>query len=490
MNTGTTSKRCGCRNPDTGKPWGSKCPKLRRGNSWNPNHGVWQYQIELPAHTDGRRRPLRRGGFANQSDAAEVLRQINEALAVCEPGETGDLTRVGDLIETAVNADHPIPAAADVRRRLYAAETFDSVPDVAELLKIFMTSRSKKIKPGTRRSYQGHIDNHLVPHLGRHRADRLRAGQIEAMYEAIEERNDRILVFRASPDPKKRLEVKGQRKVGLATQHRILATLRAAYNWAMKRGLVAVNPAKLVELASAKAPKKLVWTDERITEWKRTKKLPEGIMVWTPEQTGVFLDHLIACQDRLYALYHLISYRGLRRGEACGLHRTEYDKIGKKITIAWQITQLGWEPRLERPKTDDSYDDVPLDAETVAALDAHLVQQRRERLAAGPRWVETGLFFTTDIGKALHPADVTDHFYHRAAQAGLPPIGLHGLRHGAATINLAAGVDMKVVQDLLRHSSITVTSDLYTSVLPDLAFDAAEKAAARVPRKRHLKAVS
>jgi hypothetical protein len=153
----------GCRHPDTGKLWGSKCPKLRRGTSWNPNHGVWQYQIELPAHADGRRRPLRRGGFANQNDAAEVLRQINEALAVCEPG---DLTRVGDLIETAVNADHPIPAAADVRRRLYAAETFDTVPDVAQLLKMFMASRSKKIKPGTRRSYQGHIDKPSHPAPG------------------------------------------------------------------------------------------------------------------------------------------------------------------------------------------------------------------------------------------------------------------------------------------------------------------------------------
>jgi site-specific recombinase XerD len=65
-----------------------------------------------------------------------------------------------------------------------------------------------------------------------------------------------------------------------------------------------------------------------------------------------------------------------------------------------------------------------------------------------------------------------------------------GQRHGAATINLAAGVDMRVVQELLRHSSITVTSDLYTTVLPHLAFDAAEKAAASVPRQRHLKAVS
>lgn len=492
VKTGTTYKRCHCRHPDTGKPLGGNCPKLRRGNSWNPNHGVWQYQIELPRAANGRRRPLRRGGFASQTDAVTVLHKINEALAVADPGDTDDRIRIGDLIEYALNNERPVPDAAEVRRLIYAAETFDVDLTVAELLTMFIASRGKKVKPGTRRSYQGHIDNHLVPHLGRTRAKRLSAGLIEAMFEAIDERNERIALFRASRDPKKRLEVKGQRKVGLTTQHRILATLRSAYNWAMKRQIVGVgfNPAKLVELASARVPKKLVWTDERFSEWTRTGKVPDGIMVWTPEQTGAFLDHLMACEDRLYALYHLIAYRGLRRGEGCGLHRTDYDRTHKKITIAWQIVQHGWEPRLERPKTDDSYDDVSLDEGSITALDAHLRQQRRERLAAGSAWVETGLVFTTETGEALHPADVTSHFYFRAQQAGLPPIGLHGLRHGAATINLAAGVDMKVVQDLLRHSSITVTSDLYTSVLPDLALDAAEKAAARVPRKRRLTAVA
>ncbi|GAA4469788.1 tyrosine-type recombinase/integrase [Phytohabitans houttuyneae] len=97
--------------------------------------------------------------------------------------------------------------------------------------------------------------------------------------------------------------------------------------------------------------------------------------------------------------------------------------------------------------------------------------------------MQTGLVFTTPTGEALHPADVTDHFQHLARQAGLPPVRLHDLRHGAATLALAAGVDMKVVQAMLRHSSITVTADTYTSVLPDLARNAAEQTAAIVPRR-------
>src|SRR3954468_6776863 len=95
VNTGTTSKRCHCRHPATGKPLGGNCPKLRRGNGWNPNHGSWQYQIELPARADGRRRPLRRGGFTSQTEAGDVLQKIKEALGVCTPGDTDDLVRVG-----------------------------------------------------------------------------------------------------------------------------------------------------------------------------------------------------------------------------------------------------------------------------------------------------------------------------------------------------------------------------------------------------------
>ena len=65
----------------------------------------------------------------------------------------------------------------------------------------------------------------------------------------------------------------------------------------------------------------------------------------------------------------------------------------------------------------------------------------------------------------------------------LPPIRLHDLRHGAATLALAAGTDMKVISAMLRHSSIKITADTYTSVLPEVAREAAEAAARIVPRQ-------
>jgi len=92
------------------------------------------------------------------------------------------------------------------------------------------------------------------------------------------------------------------------------------------------------------------------------------------------------------------------------------------------------------------------------------------------------MVFTDTDGGELHPAAVTSRFRVLHTQAGLPPIRLHDLRHGAATTALAAGVDMKVVQAMLRHANITTTSNLYTNVLPEVAQAAAINIAAAIPR--------
>lgn len=78
---------------------------------------------------------------------------------------------------------------------------------------------------------------------------------------------------------------------------------------------------------------------ERILHWKRTGEKPSPVMVWTPEHIGFFLDHV--AEDRLYALFHLIAFRGLRRGEACGQKWADTSLDAGLITVAKQLVVNG-----------------------------------------------------------------------------------------------------------------------------------------------------
>ena len=100
--------------------------------------------------------------------------------------------------------------------------------------------------------------------------------------------------------------------------------------------------------------------------------------------------------------------------------------------------------------------------------------------------------FVAEDGAPLHPDFLTRRFHHLVGDSGLPPIRLHDLRHGAASLAHCAGVDLKTVQAQLGHNSIVLTADTYTSVLTDLLAYAAEAtarlvlaAAARNPGSSH-----
>ena len=298
--------------------------------------------------------------------------------------------------------------------------------------------------------------------------------------------------------------MKGRRTVGPATRQRIRATLRSAIGTYMKQhpGQLDVNVAALIDLPSGKRPRPLVWTEERVRGWqddfearlaaaratgKRVDVLdiyistprPSPVMVWTPAQTGVFLAY--ARRHRLYALYlyHLVVFRGLRRGETCGLRRTDLSLSTGIASVRWQITQLGWATDQGVPKSEAGERQVALDAQTTAVIRAGRRRQEKEKAAAADAWTDSGFEFTAEDGSPLHLAAVTGQFEQLAYLGGLPPIRLHDLRHGAASI--AAGHHMKVVQETRGLSSITIAADTYTSVLPELARQSAEDVAALVP---------
>jgi integrase len=324
---------------------------------------------------------------------------------------------------------------------------------VGQYLAEWLATKSD-VRRSTLRGYEQHITKYLEPGLGHLRLAELRVAHVaEALADVT------------SSD---------------ANRQRVRATLRTALNDAVRQGLIPTNPAALVKLPSGKRPRALVWTAERVERWKTTGEQPSPVMCWTPAQLGAFLD--AAAGDRLYALFHLIAHRGLRRGEACGLGWADVDLDAGRVTVRRQLVQLGWEVYEDAPKSDAGDRTIALDAGTVAALRTHRRAQVAERLAWGPAWQDSGKVFTREDGTPLHPATVTERFHALAAAGKLPPVRLHDLRHGAASLMLAAGVPAKVVQETLGHSTIGLTLDTYTSVYTEVAAEAAEAAAALVPR--------
>ena len=109
-------------------------------------------------------------------------------------------------------------------------------------------------------------------------------------------------------------------------------------------------------------------------------------------------------------------------------------------------------------------------ATAVALLKAQKASQAAERLRAGDQWTTTGLVFTTQFGTAVDPRNILRAVEIAARKAGIvKAVGVHTLRHSAANGWLEDGVHIKAVSDLLGHSSISVTGDIYGHTLDDAA---------------------
>jgi integrase len=221
----------------------------------------------------------------------------------------------------------------------------------------------------------------------------------------------------------------------------------------------------------------VVWTDDLIAEWRRTGIRPP-VAVWTATQTARFL---ASCREhRLYAAYHLIALRGLRRGEAIGLRWCDLDLDRGIGYICRQRVRLREQVLETAPKTETSIRLLTLDRTTVTVLRQH--RARQLAFCAATKSEPSGYVFTDLRGQPLHPEYLYYAFKKLTKQADLPPIRLHDLRHTAASLALEAGADLKVVSDQLGHSSIVLTADTYISVLPRLALKAAEATAKLVAK--------
>ena len=449
-------RACSCRDPETGRLLGKACPDLRS----KKGHGGWYARYEAPRDAEARRRRPRIGPYRTESECKDALLDV--------------LGRIG-------HGGH-----VDDRRTTFGE---------------YLTRRLRwweseaELKPSTLGSYREAVELYFRPGLGHVRLVDLRDHHFRDLYAAMRlinrsgqdaDRGDllrRLLSARSERDGKRI----STRPLSEARIKRIHAVGLSALADAVPHTLP-YNPAASVKPGGKRGARKrrpLLWTAPRVERWQQTGEIPAPVMVWTAAQCGAFLDSLEAstepkrAAERLYALFHVAAYFGLRRSELCGLMWWEVDLATRRI----HVRQAQVADALDSTKSDDSDRQIMIDAVTVAVLKAWRKAQLAERMAWGSAWTDCGRVFTREDGTPLRPAWVSVRFGTLAARAELPPIRFHDLRHGTATMLLAAGQPIKVISEILGHSTSAFTADVYTEVAEELADAAAAAIAAYIPRR-------
>lgn len=450
-------RECWCRGPD-GHPLGRGCPKLGQ-----KGHGAWYAQYEAPRGADGRRRRPRIGPYPTKKAATEALADA-----------------LGRVRQGAHIEDRRTTFGEYLARRLrwWQAEA--------------------ELKPSTLASYREAIDLYFRPGLGHVRLADLRDSHFRDLYAAMRAINRperapgssemlRRLTEARATAPHLPGRLASTRPLSDARIRRVHAVALSALSDAVPQTLP-YNPAAAVKLGGKRGGRRvrpLLWTEPRVARWRETGEIPAPVMVWTAAQCGAFLDSLEASEkpkrrtERLYALYHLAAYTGMRRSELAGLAWADLDLNRRRV----HIRQAQVEDALDSTKSAESDRQVAIDDGTVTVLRAWRKEQLAERVAWGPAWTDSGRVFTREDGTPLRPGWISQRFGALITRADLPPIRFHDLRHGAASMLLAAGQPPKVISDSLGHATVAFTMDTYTEVAEELADAAAEAIAAYIPRR-------
>jgi integrase len=395
------------------------------GSIYQTKDGRWRGQVDL-GWKDGKRD--RR--YLSGPTKAAVAKRMREALAKVDAG---------------------VPLSRDGRG-----------PSVAEWLDFWLQNISaRRVRATSLETQRAHIRNHLVPAFGKVRLRDLTPEHVEAMHTRLYDQG-----------------------LSGGTVLRVHVTLSRALKVAMQRDLVARNVCQLVDAPTAARP---VVTSLDRSQARKVLAAARGA--------------------RNAARWSVALGLGLRQGEALGLAWPNVDLEAGTLRVSQALARalyghgcpperpcgkrpkacpqaVGQPLRLEPPKSRAGERVVRLPAPLVEALRAHRVEQAKERLAAGSKWW-TGpeddpagswdLVFRSELGKPLQPKRDYEDWRALLATAGVPVVRLHDARHTAASLLLEMKVQPRVVMEVLGHSTIRLTLDTYSHVMPELEESAARQ---------------
>jgi integrase len=284
--------------------------------------------------------------------------------------------------------------------------------------------------PSTADGYGFIVRCHLIPKLGNIPLAKLLPAHLQSYYaEAL---------VNGRSDAKGGLSAKTVKH-----HHRVLSE---ALSHAVKWGLIARNVAQAVD-----PPK------------------PRRHEIQPPSIDGVLEILALARETKYRPVLEFMAGTGVRRAEALGLRWTDLDLDRGTAAIVQTLQRIqGKGLVFQQTKTRASRRSIKLDPDTVAMLREHRGSHLLRKLDLAEVYQDTGLVFPGPLGRPLDPSVLTHSFKKLARKAGLEGVRLHDLRHSHATVMLESGVNPKVVQERLGHSSISMTMDTYSHVMDGL----------------------
>jgi integrase len=300
---------------------------------------------------------------------------------------------------------------------------------VAKFLESWLESTRPTVRPRTFTRYEEYVRLHVIPELGSLTLARLSPQYLQRLYA-------------------NRLEA-GLSPTSVAHLH---AVLHRALEQAARWGLTPRNVAKLV-------------TPPRPSR--------REMATLSPEQARALLQ--TAEGDRLEALYVLALSTGMRQGELLALRWRDVELEGGSLQVRATLQRTHDGFQFAEPKTARSRRQVALTRAAADSLRRHRSRQLEERLQMGAAWEDNDLVFANEVGRPIEAGNLIRRSFHPLLQrAALPQVRFHDLRHTAATLALGKGVHPKMVAEMLGHSQIAVTLDLYSHVTPTMQRQAAD----------------
>lgn len=306
---------------------------------------------------------------------------------------------------------------SELRQGIYTKKDNITVSDF--MARYIETVAKNTLRPTTLEGNLGQIKNHINPTIGKIKLKDLRPDHIQSLYSQ-----------------------KLSQGLSRRTVQLLHVNLRTALKQAVKWGLVARNVTDFVQAPRPDKPSHTFFTKEQLNKFLESVK-----------------------GDKWEVIFILLVYCGLREGEVLGIHYEDCDMVNRVINVRHTVVTLKKGLMIGEPKTKASKRAVTLPKIAYDALKAHLDQLDRNH----------GLIFTTSADTPIYPRNFIRHFKSRLVEAGLPDIRVHDLRHSHASLLLASGVNPKLVQERLGHSTIALTLDTYSHVIPSLQEEVAKR---------------